>query len=63
MQYILDYFENETIDEISTFFEKKLNLNFDLPIEIPFKDRFEMAVNRKLTSLFNKQITFIIIIA
>ena len=56
MQYILDYFENETIDEISTFFEKKLNLNFDLPIEIPFKDRFEMAVNRKLTSLFNKQI-------
>ena len=56
MQYILNYFESETIDDISTFFEKKLNLNFDLPVEIPFKDRFEIAVNRKLTSLFNKQI-------
>ena len=56
MQYILNYFESQTIDDISTFFEKKLNLNFDLPVEVPFKDRFEIAGNRKLTSLFNKQI-------
>ena len=55
MNYILDYFEKEEIDDISTLFEEKLNLNFDLPIEVPFIDRFEIAVNRKLFSCLQKQ--------
>ena len=56
MDSILKYFENEKIDDISTLFENKLNLNFDLPIEIPFIDRFEIAINKKLTYYLKKKI-------
>lgn len=39
MNCILDAYETEEIEEFSTLLEKNLNLNFDLPINIPFLDR------------------------
>ena len=59
MNGILDYFETEEIEDISTLFEEKLNLKFDLPIEVPFIDRFEMAVNRKLFSCLQNQLKYV----
>ena len=57
MSYILSEYESEEIDDFSTLLEKKLNLNFDLPINIPFLDRLEIAVNRKLTSVFRRELS------
>ena len=47
-------YENELIDDISKLFEEKVNLDFDLPIKIPFIERFEIAINRKISSLMEK---------
>ena len=33
-----------------------VNLNFELPIEIPFMERFEIAIKNKILSLLNKVI-------
>lgn len=54
----LDYLENEEINDISTILENKLNLNFDLPIEVPFIDRFEIAINKKLTSYLKNELRY-----
>ena len=53
---ILEEYENEEIENISTLFEEKVNLNFELPIEIPFIERFEIAINKKILSLLNKEL-------
>ena len=37
---------------------KKKNLNFELPVEIPFIERFEIAINKKKDSLI-KEISFV----
>lgn len=55
MNSILDFYENEEIEDISTLFEEKLNLNFHLPIEVPFIDRLEIAVNRNLFPRLQRQ--------
>ena len=57
MNDILSDYESEEIEDFSTLLEKKLNLNFDLPINIPFLDRLEIAVNRKLTSVFRRELS------
>lgn len=52
---ILDDYENEEIKDISSLFEDKLDLNFELPIEIPFIERFKIATNRKLSKVLDNQ--------
>ena len=47
----LDDYENEVIDNISKLFEEKVNLNFELPIELTFIERFDIAINKKIASL------------
>ena len=43
MEAILKMLYTEEINDISYLFERKLNLNFELPIEIPITDRIEIA--------------------
>ncbi len=50
---ILDKYENEEIEDISNLFEEKTDLNYELPIEIPFIERFEYAINKKIMSLLD----------
>ena len=50
---ILDKYENEEIEDISNLFEQKINLKYELPIEIPFIERFEYAINKKIMSLLD----------
>ena len=47
----LNEYENEVIDNISELFEEKVDLDFDLPVKISFIERFENAINRKISSL------------
>ena len=56
MEGILNHFLQEEIFDISDLFENKLNLNFELPIEVPIIDRIEMAVNNKLSYYFKNEI-------
>ena len=42
---------NENIENISTLFEEKVDLDFELPIEVPFIDRFQIAINDKIQSI------------
>ena len=51
----LEILENEEINDISTLLEEKLDLNFLLPIEIPFPERLEIAINRKLSAILDKE--------
>ena len=53
----LDEYENEEIDNISNLFEEKVNLDFELPVELSFIERFEIAINRKIFP-FVKDILF-----
>ena len=48
----LENYEKEEIDNITTLFEK-VDLDFELPIEIPFIERFEIAINQKKISIVN----------
>ena len=50
----LDDYENEEIEDISKLFEEKVDLDFDLPVNIAFNKRFEIAINRKISSLFEE---------
>ena len=52
----IEIYENEEIENISTLFNDKVNLKFELPIEIPFIERFEIAINRKINSLLKEKI-------
>ena len=52
----MEKYENEKIDNFSTLFEEKVDLEFELPIEIPFIERFEIAINRKIVSLLKKEL-------
>ena len=54
MEAILNMLYKEEIKDISDLFERKLNLNFELPIEIPITDRIEIAVNNKLANRFKR---------
>ena len=49
----LEILEKETIENISNLFEEKVDLNFELPIEISFIERFEIAINKKISSMIN----------
>ena len=51
----LEKYENEEIENISKLFEN-INLKFSLPIEISFLERFEMAVNKKVKSVLDKEL-------
>ena len=53
----LDKYENENIDNISSLFEENVDLEFELPIEIPFIERFEISINRKIESLLAEQLS------
>lgn len=50
----IDEYENEEIDSISNLFEEKVNLDFELPVELSFIKRFEIAINRKISSLIKE---------
>ena len=50
----IDEYENEEIDSISNLFEEKVNLDFELPVELSFIERFEIAINRKISSLIKE---------
>ena len=52
---ILEKYEKEEIETISELFEN-LDLKFSLPIEISFLERFEMAVNKKVKSILDKEL-------
>ena len=52
---LLEILENEEINDISTLLEEKLDLNFLLPVEIPFPERLEIAINRKLSAILEKE--------
>ena len=56
MESILKMLYTEEINDISYLFERKLNLNYELPIEIPITDRIEIAVNNKLAKHFKRVI-------
>ena len=45
---VIEDYENEEIDNISTLLDEKVDLKFKLPVEIPFIERFEIAINRKI---------------
>jgi len=49
----IEEYENEEIDNISILFNEKVDLKFELPVEIPFIERFEIAINRKIISLLD----------
>ena len=55
IKFIDDYFGNDKISDISSLLEEKVNLNFELPIEVPFIERFEIAINSKISSILNKK--------
>jgi hypothetical protein len=60
---MLEKYEKEEIEDISNLFEQKIDLNYELPIEIPFIERFEIAINRKIMSLldsllFNRSVNY-----
>jgi len=52
----IEEYEKEEIANISTLFNEKVNLKFELPVEIPFIERFEIAINRKIISLLKEKI-------
>ena len=52
----LENYENEDIENISDLFEEKVNMRFELPIELSFIERFQIAINRKIMSLLNKSL-------
>ena len=52
----LNHLIEEDINDITDLFENKLNLNFELPIEVPIIDRIEIAVNNKLFNYFKYEI-------
>lgn len=52
----LEKYENEVIDNFSTLFEKNVDLEFELPIEVPFIERFEIAIKTKILSLLEEEI-------
>ena len=52
----IEKYENEEIDNISTLFDEKVDLKFKLPVEIPFIERFEIAINRKIISLLDNKL-------
>ena len=56
MNGILNYLLEEDIKDITDLFENKLNLNFELPVEVPIIDRIEIAVNNKLFNYFKNEI-------
>ena len=56
MNVILNYLLEEDIKDITDLFENKLNLNFELPVEVPIMDRIEIAVNNKLFNYFKNEI-------
>ena len=47
-------FEKEENYNISTLLEEKV-VKFKLPVEIPFIERFEIAINRKIVSFLEKK--------
>ena len=49
----LEEYENEEIENISDLLEEKIDLNFNLPIEVPFYERLEIAINRKIHKLLD----------
>ena len=53
---LLDNYENEEMEEISYLLEKKLDISFELPIEIPFIERLEIGVNKKISSIVEREI-------
>lgn len=53
---LLEKYENEEINNISDLLEQKLDLNYDLPIEIPFIERIEFSINKKISSLLNDKL-------
>ena len=52
----IEKYENEEIDNISTLLDEKVDLKFKLPVEIPFIERFEIAINRKIISLLDNKL-------
>jgi len=52
----IEKYENEEIDNISTLFDEKVDLKFKLPVEVPFIERFEIAINRKIISLLDNKL-------
>ena len=53
---LLDNYENEEMEDISYLLEKKLDISFELPIEIPFIERLEIGVNKKISSIVEREI-------
>ena len=53
---ILEKYENEEIEDINDLFEQKINLDYELPIEIPFIDRFEFGIKKKIMSLLENSL-------
>ena len=53
---VIEEYENEEIDNISTLFDEKVELKFKLPVEISFIERFEIAINRKIISLLDNKL-------
>ena len=53
---LLDHLEKEKIEDISTLFEKKLDLNFELPIEISIKERLDIAINNRISEIIEEEI-------
>lgn len=53
---LLDNYENEEMEDISYLLEKKLDLSFELPIEIPFIERLEIGANQKISAIVEREI-------
>ena len=53
---MLEKYENEEIEDIYDLLEQKINLDDELPIEIPFIDRFEFAIKKKIMSLLENSL-------
>ena len=49
----LEKLEKEEIENISDLLEEKVDLHFELPIEISFYERLEIAINRKINKLLD----------
>ena len=54
---LLEQLENEKIENISSLFEK-VNLKFELPIEIPFIERFKISINNKLFKILKNNLFY-----
>ena len=53
---VIEEYENEEIENISTLFDDKVDLKFELPVEISFIERFEIAINKKIISLLDNKL-------